>query len=410
MTRAPDNRPHTTVAFFGPSGHGSAALRRRLAAALLREPGARAAPPARDDRLRFELPARWLELVDQPPPGAPLEELARAALGADVVVFVVAPRGYDEAELTTLIRLTLAYRGAPLLLLHDDDGVYTPAERDRGELELRAAFTAHDIDGDALPCIRASAPDAMTRLAGRLLHDTPVKPPGTERFTVAELLDRQPRPEWRDDELELWVYLAQGSIRRGDTLAVARARFVAEFVVESIEVGDTPERVGAARHARLRARFPDGLPYDQQFDRSVILSPEIAARNPWSQVFELNLTFFEHTFDYPKPAPGKIEAAIACVFAHGLEVGGPIFGVEGGEGYGGRYDWRVRMETLEPFILVRGTRFYFPAPTSISPGAPLKIIAAGVVRRALAEPQTTFPEPISWEWEDGDLLGVIFCD
>lgn len=216
---------------------------------------------------------------------------------------------------------------------------------------------------------------------------------------------------------ELWVHLSQGFIRRGDALALAIPSRVAVLTVESVAPGeDPPARIGAARQALLPVRLKPGQPDPMRFEHGVVLSPDVAARNPWSQVFELNLTFFEAAPAYPDPVlDGDRFAALELVFASGRRVPVRVFGVEGGEDYGGRYAWRVRAETEDAHILVRGTRFVCATPDA--PTTTPIILAMGVVRRALTERPQSYREsgpplsPFSFDEWDGEIIcDLLFCD
>lgn len=409
MSQVPDNRPHATVAVLGPSGHGKTSLRRRLAEQLAREHGARVRDRERDDRIRCELPGRTVELVDQPPADASTDDLIRAVHGADLVVFVVAPRRFDEDELARLARLARAFAGPPILWLnareHDDH-----SSLDRAEFELRELLDRHAHDGDALPCLRSRAPRALEALAGRLLHDAPVTPPSSDTITAAEVLDAWREPEWHPDELGLSIYLSHGTFWVGDALTLARPFLVSEFIVTAIDFGaSAPARVDAARHARVRARFVEGPPAPLDLPAFTLLDRWEASRRPWQQVFLVELSFFDDPPPYPKPPPlGVVELDRCPSYTLRLPGGrvayARIFGVEGST-RGDGYAWRALAETDSPHIFAPGTRFVVTDDHE-------RLLAMGVIRRALdQEPFHAFdlrdlPLPDDLP-ESRDFMGMI---
>ncbi len=403
MTQAPDNRPHLTVAVFGLPGHGKTWLLGQIGDALERVPGAIFHYGSPDGRLRCELPARSLELVEPPRVSSRIDYL-RAALGADVVLFVCDPEDRDdERELARLIRLARAFGGAPLLFLNtrlnarEDD----EAAVDRATLALRALFEAQGFDGDELLCVRGGSRRAIETLVARLL-DTPIKPPGTDRLTIGA-----PLSSWREqpDELGLWIHLAQGSLRVGELYVLATLNMIHEFTVAGLEFGaSSPQRVVAARHARVRARFTDSAPERDGLASYTLLDPSTAMKRPWSQVFELALTFFRDPPAYPPPLPLHHErwhpsTELALEFASGMHVPVRLFALEGGDASDGRYAWRVYAETERPHILVRRTPF-----VCFDRG---ELVAMGEVRYARARAPVSFPEySPTTILNDGDMFDM----
>lgn len=388
MIQKTDNRPHTTVALLGPSERDTSRLLARLAEALARLPGARVhgRHQGPDGRLRCELPARTLELA--PPRGGPRDSvfaLMDTALGADIVIFIFTDAGYDEAELTRLIRLTRAFHGAPLLYL--DAGARDEEALDRDELELRALFDAHELDGDALPCVRDSSRGAIETLVSRLL-ETPMRLPGSDQITVAHPIEREFSLA---ETCGLQVYLAQGSLRAGETYPLVRPHLVAELTITDIRFGAAAtERAVAPRHLQLRARFPVDEDLREELAAYTLLDPETAAKRPWSQVFELALTFFEDAPPYPPPPPVHRErwhptTELVLEFAGCRHVPVRIFGVDEGDAGEGRYAWRVLAETERPTILVRRTQFVCLSRDFE------QVIAMGEILHARERPPRSFP-------------------